>query len=262
VDSLPPATDGKTLIPPPDPQTAAMLQDIAGRGDWGALVQAAETQLSLYIFWLDLNRYSGVALERLGPPYRAAADAVCLETAGLLQRLPGLEKLTFADGTPLADQQTLDWLQTIFPGAAGATDISLADAGSQGPADDRFTEIFDQARNLVEENKLVKAVALLQEEMQHSFSACDRLRWRLALVWILITSKNSGLAMPHFDQLVHDIDTYRLESWDPDLALTCFKVILAGLKTLRDKTAQQMGETILHRIARLDPLEALRQGKG
>ena len=259
VDIPPPATDGRTLIPPPEPQTVAMLRDIAGRGDWGALVQAAETQLSQYIFWLDLNRYSAVALEHLGPPYAAACDAVCQETGCLLQRFPGLERLRFADDTPLADQETLDWLQTIAPGG-GVTGIGLADSDEQESGDDRFASIVDQARTLMEEKKLVKAVALLQEEMQHSFSARERLRWRLALVRLLIASKNTALALPHFDQLLADIDTYRLERWDPGLALNCFKVIRAGLKTLPDEAARERAEAMLHRIARLDPVEALRQG--
>ncbi len=261
VDSLPPATDSRTLIPPPEPQTVTMLHDIAGRGDWAVLVEAAETQLSQYIFWLDLNRYSAEALAHLGPPYAAACDAVRRETGCLLQRLPGLEGLAFADGMPLADPETRDWLQTLAPGG-GVAEIGLADSEDRETGDDRFAEVMDQARTLMEDNKLIKAVALLREEMLHCVSAHERFRWRLALVRLLIRSKNSSLALPHCDQLLGDIDTYRLERWDPGLALTCFKVIRAGLKTLPDETARERADAMLHRIARLDPVEALRQGAG
>ena len=260
VDALPPATDGRTLIPPPEPQAAARLGELLRRGDWAGLLEAAETQLSQSMLWLDLNRFSSTALDRLGPPFRAAAEAVRGETAMLVQRLAGLEALSFADGTPLADQETRDWLQTIAPAGMPAG-LGLAE-GDQAPGPDeaRFTEVFDRARALVEENRLIKAVALLQEEMQHSFSASDRLRWRLALVRILVTSGNTALALPHFDQLLSDIDAFRLESWDPGLALTCFKVIRSGLKSLSDKETRERADTILNRIARLDPVEALRQG--
>lgn len=38
------------------------------------------------------------------------ADILCRDMKGLLARLPGLETTAFNDGTPFADEVTLNWL--------------------------------------------------------------------------------------------------------------------------------------------------------
>jgi type VI secretion system protein VasJ len=259
----PPATDGKTMILPPDPQMATILRDLFNKGNWNALVPASEYQLPQYIFWLDLNRYSAVALENLGTPYRKASECLAQETAFFMARFPDLATLKFSDCTPFASQETCDWLQSISLGGAALSieQMPVGEGNASDPMAIKLAETMQQAQALVKEKKLLDAVALLQQEMRLAFSVKDTMLWRLALCQILISSKNAALAVSHFDQILDDITTYRLEEWDPMLTLQGLKVIWAGLLKISDKEAKERAVIILRQISRIDPVEAIRIGK-
>jgi type VI secretion system protein VasJ len=261
IDELPPVVDGKTLVPPPDPQTTAILQDLFSRGEWNSVVTAAEYQLPEYIFWLDLNRLSATALEHLGPSCQRASECVIQETGFFLARFPGLDALRFSDGTPFADKDTQDWLQSISLGGTAQPIVPMTEGNACDPLSARLTEAMKQAQSLVKEKNLIDAVALFQQEMRLAFPAKDKMLWRLALCRILIHSKNVELAVPHFDRMLEDIETHRLEEWDPNLALQSLKVIWAGFQKVQDKNVKERAVFVLHKIARLDPVEALRLGK-
>lgn len=59
--------------------------------------------------WLDLQWYIHQALTKSGQV--TLADIVAADLKGLLTRLSGLETLAFSDGTPFADEVTLNWIQ-------------------------------------------------------------------------------------------------------------------------------------------------------
>jgi type VI secretion system protein VasJ len=59
--------------------------------------------------WLDVQWYAWQALLKLDAD-SVRADILCRDMKGLLARLPGLETLAFNDGTPFADEVTLNWL--------------------------------------------------------------------------------------------------------------------------------------------------------
>jgi type VI secretion system protein VasJ len=263
IKNPPPATDGKTLILPPDPQMTKILRDLFDKGNWNAMVAAAEYQLPQYIFWLDLNRYSAIALENLGTPYRKAAECLAQETAFLINRLPELAALKFSNGTPLADEETCDWLQSITLNEAGLSikQSSTSEGNISEAVTLRLAEVMQQAQDLMMEKKIIEAIALLQQEMRLAYSEKDRMLWRLALCRILITSRNATLAVSHFDQILKDIQTFRLEEWDPMLALQGLKVIWSGFQKMSDKEAKERAALVLHQISRIDPVEALRIGK-
>ncbi len=263
IENLPPATDGKTLIPPPDLQIATILRNLFNKGDWSSMVTAAENQLPQYIFWLDLNRFSAIALENLGLPYRKASECLAQETAFFMARFPGLAALQFSDGTPFADKETCDWLQSISLGGAALSfeQMPIGEGKASDMVTTRLAVVMEQAQALAKEKNLLDAVALLQQEMRLAFSAKDTMLWRLALCQILISSKNAVLAVSHFDQIQDDIKTYRLEEWDPMLALQGLKVIWAGFQKISDKEARERAGIVLHQISRIDPVEAIRIGK-
>ncbi|MDK6365297.1 type VI secretion system domain-containing protein, partial [Escherichia coli] len=58
--------------------------------------------------WLDLQWYIHQALVRSGQD--VLADIIIADLKGLLRRLTGLETLAFNDGTPFADEVTLNWI--------------------------------------------------------------------------------------------------------------------------------------------------------
>ena len=123
IDAAPPAEGGRTRIAPPISQMMDALARLLENQADEDLVRFAEAQLPAFPFWLDLNRISAQALGRMGERFAAAQREVCGETARLMTRLPGLEGLAFANGTPFADGETLAWLATLAAPAGDAAAV-------------------------------------------------------------------------------------------------------------------------------------------
>jgi type VI secretion system protein VasJ len=263
VESLPPATDGRTRIDSPAPQVQTMFKDLREKGNWEAFLKLAERTLSQFIFWLDLNRFAAEALASLGSRYEDAHDAVCRETAFLIHRLPGLEDLSFSDGTPFADAETKQWLRSSGFGARTlmAEAVPTAESTPTTQDENHMAEVIHKAQALAKQQELVEAVKSLQQELRNSFSQKERLLWRLALTEILVSSKQPKLALPHLEEILQDIRRYRLEEWDPDLTLKVLKMVWVGFDAHSDQEFKSKASDTLNRIAKLDPAEAIRLAK-
>ncbi len=258
VTSLPPNKEGTTQIVPPPPPVAEALAGQRAQGQLEALIQSAEQKFSQYIFWLDLNRLVAEALDDLG--HQAARQAVCQETAALVERFAGLEALRFSDGSAFADPQTLTWLKRLRPAGGGGEGSGAPMGGSQTAGDaDGLNATVEQARALARKKDLVAAVALLQQPMQQSAGQCPKLRWRLAIADLLLEAKKPQMALPHLEQVLADIDTFQLERWDPSLALEGLGVAWRGFSAQGGEAKGRAAE-LLQRIAALDPAGALRLG--
>lgn len=258
VTALPPNTDGTTQIVPPPPQVVDAIAALRAEGHWDALIQNAEQKFSQYIFWLDLNRHVAEALNDLGADHQSARMAVGHETAGLLQRLSGLENLRFSDGMPFADAQTQGWLKSIrFAGQAGSESAGEATTGAADEG--TFRPMVERARTLARKKNLVEAVALLQQQMQQSAGHGLKMRWRLAIANLLIESKKAQLALPHLEQVLDDIDAFGLERWDPAQALEGLTAAWQGFSAQGGEHKTRAAD-LLHRIAKVDPAAALRLG--
>ncbi|MBN1850097.1 MAG: type VI secretion system protein TssA [Deltaproteobacteria bacterium] len=259
---LPPASNGQTLIQPPAPQIQQGLMDLMEKAQWNAFIVAAEQRLSQFIFWFDLNRWVAEALFRLGEDYHAAHDAVCHETGSIIYRLPGLMDLCFSDGMPFANTETRLWLQGLRPGNGQIKDVSTIQKGSgviEGETDLPI-HIQGQAQKLIKEKKWLEAVGLFQMEFKKSLSQKEVLMWRMALCKTLIACKRVDMTMPHLDLILDDIETYRLETWDPLLALEGLKLVFTGYANQTEPVFKQKTKTMLSRIAKIDPTEALKLG--
>ena len=264
VAELPPAADGRTRLPPPDGQARKVLADCRGKGDWEGLLGAAEPMVGRFLLWLDLNRYVIEAMGHLGSPYEAARDTVCEETASLIGRLPGLADLVFSDGTPFADSETQSWFQdmTRDQGYSGKT-LSVSQAMSASLKDGEAAETEQEhALNLLKGGKLLEAIDRLEKRMHDASSRKQKMYWRLALAELLLHSKKSRLVVPHLEEILGDIDQYRLEEWDPPLTLKALKAVWFGLNAQKDQTAKGKATEALNRIARMDLKEAIRLEKG
>jgi type VI secretion system protein VasJ len=263
VSALPPESDGQTQIPPPAPQILQSLLEFKENGNWNALIMAAEQRLSQYIFWFDLNRLVAEALSSLGDGYENAHETVCQETAFFIHRLPGLVGMTFSDGSPFADPETSQWLKGIALEAGSAADSAMPTPASVKDADEthRMSHTLAEAQALAKKKKLLEAVQLLQAELKNCVSQQEALMWRLALCRMLIGSKRTDMAVPHLELILKDIETYRLETWDPRLALDGLKLVWTGYNSHTATEAKGKAEAVLNQIAKLDPAEALKLSK-
>ena len=262
VNELPPATNGQTRISPPNTQVKNLLLDLRNNGDAEALLKAAETRISQFIFWLDLNRLTAEALARLGSRFEKAQDAVCEETAFLLHRLPGLEELSFSDGTPFATPDTKQWLKGIaFQGTQQNVNACASAAISEENVDISITRSIGEMQNLVRKGKLIDAMETVQQKLRNCLSHREKLLWRLALSQMLVDVSKSKLALPHLEQVLKDIDKYWLEEYDPVLAMRGYKLAWLAFDNQTEQRFKDRATDVLHQIGRLDMPEMVRLSK-
>lgn len=251
VEALPPAQADKTMLEPPDALIRASLDDLYRAGNFQDLLEAAESRVREFLFWIDLSRLAAEALERLGQP--RTADDVTFATWSFSRRLAGLERLCFADGTPFADAQTRAWLKTATARYAG---VSAAQTPAAG-ADQAIDKAVAQAQSLMQDNQLGAALALLRDGLRRAASARERLGWQLALCRFLDDAGQSRIAAPYRTEMLAVLERHRIEQWEPELAAEALEVVLAGGDDTGDEHAQQRMAELKDRIALLDPARAL-----
>jgi len=252
VTALPPATAGKTLIPAPDGQIISVLENLYQSRSWRDLLDAAESRVRQFLFWLDLSRYVTEALEQLGR--QDGSEAVAAETCQYLKRLPGMERLAFDNGTPFANEETRIWInslnrQTTSGGGAAAgdgTDIRQV-----------VEKQVQEAEKASRDNRLPAALGAFTDKLNHANSARERFIWQFGLCRLLLQVKQPRLAAPHLKDLLQTLEMYRLEQWEPDLAVEVLSTALTGLRLQTGQSDESLQETVLNRITTLDPVRAM-----
>ena len=259
--AAPPAEGDTTKIPAPPEARRAYLAGLLQK-DPAALAREAEDHIGQAPFhcWLDLQRLAAGALAQLGPPGRAAYEAVCQEAGALAARLPALPTLRFKDGTPFADPLTQDWLSEQVAAQAAAH----AGSGAAPPQEDRsdaLAEALAAAKARLADGDLAGAVGALQPG---AGPPAERFRRRLAAADLLYKGNRPDVARPLLDQLAEDVDRYRLASWDPALAAAALRLQHATLHALAAKEKGPEKATFVAdaaaafaRLCRVDPAAAL-----
>lgn len=257
IKKLPPATDGKTLIPPPDSAILNSIQSMRTAANWPGIVKSACYTIRKYPFWIDMNRYTVEALNAIGSQYGEAVRALSDTTASFAKRFSGIETYAFSNGVPFAEQETRAWLASITvqaspPGKPAQTSDTADDL------DSRVEEGFRRCREMFGNGKQGEGLALMQQLMKESGSARERCLWRLALLRLLALAGMEKLAIPHLNELMRDFDRYQIETWEPPLALEILKIAWNLLKSQKEDESRKRSDEILSRISMLDPAEALK----
>ncbi|AKM47643.1 type VI secretion system protein TssA [Edwardsiella anguillarum] len=115
-----PDAEGKTRIEPPRADQRAMLKRLYLQQSWPEMLAQVDSTFSRGAnhLWLDLQWYTHQALVKSGQ--EVLAEIITADLKGLLRRLSGLETLAFNDGTPFADEITLNWIkQSVLDGISG-----------------------------------------------------------------------------------------------------------------------------------------------
>jgi len=253
VTELPPTTGSKTYLQGPDSQVVSAMQNLYQSHNWKVLVQSAESRVRQFLFWFDLSRYVAESLEQLGCP--EGADMVATETLLYIKRLPGIEKLSFEDGTAFANDITRSWLKSLQDKQAGGTE-----AGNVLPETESIRQAVEGAlagaRKLIRDNRITEALCQFNDGMNRSSSMKERFLWQHGLCRLLFEIQQPRLALPQIQDMLAAIDTYRIEQWEPNLAMEAFTIILTGLRLQPEKDQEQLGP-VLNRLARLDPVKAM-----
>ena len=253
IQNLPPVTDGKTLIPPPDEQIVSSLQSLYQSQNWRDLLQIAEPKVRQFLFWIDLSRYVSEALEQLR--YPDISEIVAYETLDYVNRFNGIEKLSFADGTPFADGETREWLKSIAKQRLGSTGSIAAIGGSD--VEQRFAKEFSEAQKMIKENKLAMALNGFREKLNQAATVRERFIWEINLCRLLLNAKKQRLVIPYIHEILEMLDTYKVEKWEPGLAVEGLTIILSSLRLQEEKKDEELIESILDRVSAINPVIAL-----
>lgn len=260
IDKLPPVgANGRTMVPPLKKELRVLLDNLVNSASWGELLEESEAAMSTNRLHLDLQRNSTRALRSLGEPYALVRRVVMAELRALLERLTTLPKLLASDGSPLADDQTMTWIEEEV--LAGGPEL-----GSQihrPVAEDTLIpeEILKRVRQMVGDGKGAEAVATLQPLVTGSSDARASFRVRLAQADLCRRAGSVDVAVALYQSLDAELTSRDLEAWEPSLAIECLVGYLGCVRTTPDEKRDKEAEKALSiRIARLQPAIALEMG--
>ncbi|AIY41491.1 Uncharacterized protein ImpA [Collimonas arenae] len=266
---LPPCDQqSRTRLLPPRAELRQQFKRLVLQKQWHELLERVEgafTEGANHL-WFDLQYFQHTALEQAGAPYAGWGDLLRTDFALMLERLTGIERLAFSDGTPFADDTTLDWIArhaVVRDLEAGEAMAPLALSG-EGTATDagHWQEMEAQARDLLNSDGLEAAFGWLQRlpgvqsERQQFLQ-----RWLMARLADHAGKPETALhLLNQLDSLTHSL---QLARWEPALVFEIKHHLLRVLKqsanrkdadkpALLRRTEQLQAELIV-----LDPAQAL-----
>ena len=248
----PPASAGRTSIPPPPEPLRGRLALLETNEQWAVLLDEAESALPQHRFALDLQRASWLALRGLGGGHDRARVAVALETRALLGRMPELPSLSFSDGSPLASPETRTWIeQHLVPRDRRAGEPPRSDDGALPAA-------LVEGSKLVTGGQVTEGLARMQEALTRSAMGRERFLLRLELARLCAAVGLGALAKASYEELEREVRAHGLDSWEPQLAVATLKGLIAASRGLgKDPRAAspQLNEHY-QRLCSLDPAAA------
>ncbi|MCL1916653.1 MAG: type VI secretion system protein TssA [Desulfovibrionaceae bacterium] len=247
IAALPASEDGQTLLPVPDMDVLARARRKLEAGQALEAAFEAEDFFTAAPFCLDAQETVHKALFALGPQFADAAGRVLDESARFFSRLPGLEKLSFTDGTPLASPGTIIWLREAASGAS-------RESGPRTSSDAPCETALASARELMAQNKLAEALAAL--EAAKTASPALTLRLRVHQLRLLRGSGQTEAAQALAEVLLEEITTRDLDNWDHHLTLETLMAARDAF-TLSEARYERELRDVRRRIVRLSPAAAL-----
>ncbi|WP_049008150.1 type VI secretion system protein TssA [Citrobacter koseri] len=259
---LPPLdASGRTRLVPPKPDNKAHLKRLYLQKSWSELLEHTDTLLAQGVnhLWLDVQWYAWQALVKLDTN-SVRADILCRDLQGLLARLPGLEALAFSDGTPFADEVTLNWIhENVLDDIAGWKDEPVSTAAADN---DDVLALESEVLAKADSDGIDNALNWLQTRPGYTSA---REQWLIRLLMARVTEQfgKNEMAMHLLGGLDKDARSITLERWAPELI---FEVKSRRLKLLRarvgrsesDKTRlQQEMDILLSGLISLDPARAV-----
>jgi type VI secretion system protein VasJ len=219
---------------------------------WEGLRNACEEALSAHTLWLDLHRWSAIALERLGPPFAAAREAVGRETAALIARIPALPSLLFSNGTSFASPETVDWLtaeRARFGGSGGQ---------AASPADEAPKALLADAEARMAAGQVDEGLAQAISLANNAASAAVRFRAQLFAAQMANRAGKAELALVLLERLFPQVDA-TLEAWEPEVCSTFFETMLKVSRAVTPDSVDAQ-QALFRRLLQVDPAAALRIG--
>jgi type VI secretion system protein VasJ len=239
---------GKTRLVGPRAELRANLKRLLLQKQWPEILERVESAFAegANHFWLDLQYYAFVAQEQAGGEYAQVRETTATDCALMLERMPGLEHLAFSDGSPFADDATLEWIARY----ATVRDIERGETAAPVAATHAGTdwaEIEAQGNDTAAQQGLDAALAWLTRQPVRDDAHIDggereRFTRQLVMARVAERAERSDTALYLLGALDADIERYQLARWEPALAFEAKHHLLRILKSRfnrkdADKTA-------------------------
>ncbi|MEG5548723.1 type VI secretion system protein TssA [Enterobacter wuhouensis] len=227
-----PDAEGKTRIEPPRADQRAMLKRLYLQQSWVEILEQADCTFSRGAnhLWLDLQWYIHQALVKTGQD--VLTDIITADLKGLLRRLTGLETLAFNDGTPFADEVTLNWIhQSVLDGMSGWRDEPVT---AVSETDNDILALEPEALERADTDGLDATLHWLQTR-PGTDSTKDKWLLRLLMARVVEQKGRNELALHLLGELDGAAQSITLTQWTPALL---FEVKSRRLRLLRMKAAR------------------------
>lgn len=105
-----------------------------------------------------------------------------------------------------------------------------------------------------------KAFEILQKDIACQRSGRERFRRKMQLVEMCVSTSKENIAQPILEDLAAAIETHKLDEWeDPALVAKALATIMKVSQRAQNDEGMRQG--LFERICRLDPSQALGDGK-
>ncbi|MCW1830125.1 type VI secretion system protein TssA [Enterobacter asburiae] len=227
-----PDAEGKTRIEPPRADQRAMLKRLYLQKSWSEMLEQADSAFSRGAnhLWLDLQWYTHQALLKSGQ--NVLAEIIVADLKGLLRRLTGLETLAFNDGTPFADEVTLNWIsESVLNDMPGWKDEPVTAVSAM---DNDILALEPEALEKADSEGLDVTLQWLQTR-PGTDSTRDKWLLRLLMARVAEQKGKNELALHLLGELDGAAESITLTQWTPELL---FEVKSRRLRLLRMKATR------------------------
>lgn len=254
---------GKTRLVAPRAELRAHMKRLVLQKQWPELLDRVEQAFAegANHFWLDLQYFAFTAQEHAGGQYTRVRDLLATDCALMLERLPGLDQLAFADGTPFADDTTLEWIARH----ATVRDIERGEAVAPvavNSASTDWAETEAQATDLAAQQSLDVALAWLQG-LPAPDGERDRFVRQLVMARVAERADRADTALHLLTALDQRTTQFRLATWEPSLVFEVKQQLLRLLKARMtrkdvDKAAFALRiDALVGELTAIDPARAV-----
>jgi hypothetical protein len=191
----------------------------------------------------------------------------------LLRDFPAMAELSFNDDTPVANAETVRWLQeTVLPkpaetappvelvygeeaGREFAQEVALRD-GHTTVQDTAVPDALEIARGLIQQGRAQQAIQLLVRDAAQQESGRLRFQRRTQVAQLCLAAGYESVAAPMLEQLAGEIEQRKLEGWESSELLAPPLTLL--LRCMQGKSAEEeRRQEIFDRLCRIDPTAAM-----
>ncbi|WP_321908729.1 type VI secretion system protein TssA [Paraburkholderia sp. J11-2] len=265
---VPPAdAASRTRLIPPRAELRQQMTRLVLQKQWSELLERVEGAFMEGVnhLWFDLQYFQHHALDHLGAPYDTWREQLRADFALFLERLPGIERLAFNDGTAYADDTTLEWIArhaVVRDLEAGETPaplpVSAADDGSAGD----WPEIEAQAKDMNSREGVEAAFAWL-EALPGMKGERHHYLQRLIMARLAEHAGRPDMACALLTELDAIAQTLPLTRWEPALIFEIKQQLMRVLKAQANRkdadkvTLMNRAAGLQSELAVLDPARAL-----